>query len=136
MITIKPERLVKSSTKGVSYVVKTITHGQRLDLDLEISEKNEAARKLVDELRAGLIGKEENSPEFLRAMEKVKAAEDKVRVPLTLEKLLVSVHGLSLDGQNELTVGDFIKNAPSVFVVEAYNACLGTFGLTEDQQKN
>jgi hypothetical protein len=130
-ITLKKTQTIPSaSVPGISYEVRTVTHGLRFEIEAQLESFSGKARDLIAASATERKGKDVSSPEVAKAIADLNKLELIERAPLVLRQVLVAVHGV--DG----SVDEFLEFAPATLFEEAYEACKAAYGLTAEQQKN
>jgi hypothetical protein len=136
-ITLKPTQITESKlTPGVSFEIRTVTHGLRMKIDLDVLEANAAVRDFTHQATKSLNGKPGNDPETMKAVATIQLLDKQVRLPILLRAALVAVNGLENGEGQPVSVDEFIELAPSDLIDEAFALCEAACGLSAEERKN
>jgi hypothetical protein len=143
MIDLASQRTYDSAVcEGVRFTIRTINLAERGKIALRCAEAASQQDQIVSEMRP-LEDPEAKDPKPLPAHEtewkrlnlQWIGLENSVMMPAQIEPALVSIEGITIDGE-DAPVGELLTVIPDELTVEIYEAVQTHSRLTEDESKN
>jgi len=123
------------AVEGVRFTVRVLNVIQRARRDAEIADQRLEFTRLLEEYRA-LGDEERNSPAGRRLDYLSGLIADQYLKPASIRAGLVSIEGLSVDGEPVTDADGLIERGPDALIEEVWLACEAASGLSEEQRKN